>query len=113
MIDSRMIAGFLVGAAMTSVSTAAPPEQLYAQTCVACHGANGKGVIPGMPDLTARSGPLASKSDSELVSSIMAGVKTSRSPIAMPPKGGNPALTEADAVALVAYLRRRFGSGSE
>jgi mono/diheme cytochrome c family protein len=99
-----LLAG-VVGAVAT-----APPEQLYAQTCVACHGESGKGVIPGMPDMTARGGPLASESDAELLLSILNGVKSSRSPIAMPPKDGNPALTEADAKVLVSYLREGFGS---
>jgi mono/diheme cytochrome c family protein len=95
-------------AGLAGAAAAAPPEQLYAQTCVACHGVNGKGVIPGMPDMTARGGPLASKSEAELVRSILNGVQSTRSPIAMPPKGGNPALTEADAAALVKFLRVRF-----
>jgi len=30
---------------------------------------------------------------------------------AMPPKGGNPALTDADIRNVIAYLRRTFGCG--
>jgi hypothetical protein len=35
---------------------------VYDETCVACHGPDGTGVLPGVPDFTSKSGPLA-KSD--------------------------------------------------
>jgi cytochrome c5 len=43
------------------------------------------------------------------VQSILEGKQTAGSPLAMPPKGGNPNLTEADARALVVFLRAEFG----
>jgi mono/diheme cytochrome c family protein len=98
-------------AVLSSPAIAAPPDQIFSQTCIACHGANGKGVLPGMPDLTSPTGPLATKTDAELTRNIMNGFKSSGSSIAMPPKGGNPSLTESDAAALVKYLRERFGRG--
>jgi cytochrome c5 len=84
------------------------PEALYGRTCIACHGANGKGAVPGVPDLTSAKGPLAVKSNAELVKSVLNGLQSPRSPIAMPPKGGNPTLTDSDALALVEYMRERF-----
>lgn len=91
---------------VASGSFAAGPDgaTLYKQTCVVCHGKNGQGAIPGVPDLTRKSGPLA-KSDAELAASILNGFQTKGSPMAMPAKGGNPKLTPEDAAALVAYLR--------
>jgi mono/diheme cytochrome c family protein len=83
-------------------------KAVYSQTCIACHGADGKGAIPGVTDFTAKDGPL-SKSDAELVKNISEGFQTPGSFMAMPAKGGNPALTEADIRAVLAYLLVEFG----
>lgn len=80
---------------------AADGKRLYATTCIACHGADAKGAIPGVPDLRTR----LAKPDPELIGSILKGFQSKGSPLAMPAKGGNQALTEADAAALVLYLR--------
>lgn len=84
-------------------------QATYSQTCIVCHGANGKGAIPGVADLTAADGPL-SKSDDELIKSIIEGFQSPGSMLAMPAKGGNPTLTEADAKAVLAYLRAARGT---
>lgn len=96
--------------ALLLVSNAAPAADpdgaaLFRQTCVVCHGADGHGAIPGVADLTRKSGPLAVKTDAELVASILNGFQSKGSPMGMPPKGGNPQLTPEDAAALVTYLR--------
>jgi len=83
-------------------------EAVYSQTCIACHGADGKGMIPGVRDLTAADGSLL-KSDADLVNSITNGFQSPGSFMAMPAKGGNPGLTEADIKAVLAYLRAAFG----
>jgi len=83
-------------------------EKLYSQTCVACHGANGKGVLPGVSDFTSADGPLT-KSDAELNKSITEGRSTPGAVLSMPAKGGNPSLTDDDILALIAYLRSNFG----
>ncbi len=88
---------------------AAAGKAVYSQTCIACHGANGKGTIPGVTDFTAKDGPL-SKPDTELLNSISNGFQSPGSFMAMPPKGGNPVLTEEDIKAVLAYLRAVFGS---
>jgi len=88
---------------------AAAGKAVYAQTCIACHGANGKGTIPGVTDFTAKDGPL-SKSDAELLQNISEGFQSPGSFMAMPAKGGNPMLTEADVRAVLAYLRAAFGT---
>ena len=84
-------------------------EKVYAQTCIACHGANGKGAIPGVSDFTKADGPLA-KSDDTLFASIRDGLVTPGKPLSMPPKGGNPSLTDDEIQAVLDYLRSKFGS---
>ncbi len=83
-------------------------KAVYSQTCIACHGANGKGTIPGVSDFTKTDGPL-SKSDEELVRSISEGLATPGAALSMPAKGGNPSLTDSDISSLIAYLRSAFG----
>ena len=84
-------------------------QEVFSQTCVACHGANGKGAIPGVADFTDKDGSL-SKPDAELIKNVTEGFQSPGSFMAMPPKGGNPGLTEADIAAVIAYLRASFGT---
>lgn len=88
-------------------SASTPGEAVYSQTCIACHGADGKGTFPGIRDLTDVDGPFT-KSDEELINNILNGFQSPGSMMAMPPKGGNSNLTEDDIKAVVAFLRRKF-----
>ena len=87
---------------------AAKGKELFTQTCSACHGPNGEGVQGLGKDMTA-STFIAEQSDEELVTFIKVGRDPSHplnsTGVAMPPKGGNPALSEADLVDLVAFIR--------
>ncbi len=89
--------------------TGRPGQDIYGETCVACHGASGTGNVPGAPDFTRSSGVLA-KTDEVLVRNMMDGFQSPGSPMAMPPKGGNPALNETDIRAVLAYMRKAFGN---
>ncbi|HEC13321.1 MAG TPA: c-type cytochrome [Acidiferrobacteraceae bacterium] len=80
----------------------------YNKTCIACHGGNGKGTLPGAPDFTNPKGAL-SKSDAVLIKHITEGFQSPGSPMAMPAKGGNTDLTVEDMRAVLAYLRKQFG----
>ena len=82
-------------------------EEIYAQTCVACHGADGKGTLPGVPNFSRVNGPLG-KSNEILQQNILLGYQSPGSPMAMPPKGGNPALTGADIALVLRYLREAY-----
>ena len=84
---------------------------IYQQTCIACHGLDGKGALPGVADFTAPDGPL-SKSDQALFQSIKNGFQSPGSPLAMPAKGGNPNLSDVDIVAVIAHLRTTFAGKS-
>jgi len=83
-------------------------QQVYMQTCVACHGANGKGALPGVPDFTSKDGPL-SKPDGLLLRHIIEGFQSPGSPMAMPPRGANPNLTDAELQEALIYIREEFG----
>lgn len=84
-------------------------REVYEGTCIACHGADGSGALPGVPDLTANDSSLANP-DEVLVERMMNGFQSPGSPMAMPAKGGNPSLTEEDIRAVLGYLRAEFGS---
>ncbi len=80
----------------------------FGETCVACHGENGKGTMAGIPDFTSKKGPLQ-KSDEALIESITDGLEREEADLAMPPLGGNDELTDQDVVDLLAYIRKTFG----
>jgi len=82
-------------------------KERYEETCIACHGGNGKGAFAGMPDLTRKNGPF-SKSDAELLQTVTDGLDRPEAEMAMPPQGGNPDLTESDIKDILAYMRRSF-----
>ncbi|NIO42912.1 MAG: c-type cytochrome [Burkholderiales bacterium] len=98
----------LASDAATAVDVA-KGKSLYSTTCVACHGNDGKGTIPGVSDFTKLDGPLT-KTDDELAESIIKGLATPGAALTMPAKGGNPSLTDAEVLSLVAYIRSEFGS---
>ena len=91
----------------TGKSSGLSGEQIYMQTCIACHGGNGVGTVPGSPDFTKSDNPL-SQSNETLVKHVVEGFKTPGSPMAMPPKGGNSKLTTEDVKAVVKYMKDTF-----
>ena len=82
-------------------------QALFA-SCAACHGPTGEG-IPGLGKDLTNSEFVSGKTDGELISFIKVGRDPSdplnTTGIAMPPKGGNPALSDEDLFNIVAYLR--------
>ncbi|MFQ5644624.1 MAG: c-type cytochrome [Thiogranum sp.] len=105
------------GAAQLVRTSAAPAtgsgglsgEDIYDQTCIACHSADGKGAFPGVPDFTRKDGRL-SKPDDDLFKHVTGGFQSPGSPMAMPPKGGNASLTDEDIRTVIRYLHEKFGS---
>lgn len=83
-------------------------KAVFATTCAACHGPAGEGVKGLGKDMTT-SEFIAGLSDDEL----LAFVKTGRAindpknttGVMMPPKGGNPALTDAQILDIIAFIR--------
>ncbi len=83
-------------------------QKLFTATCSACHGPTGEGIQGLGKDMT-KSEFIAGKSDEELVSFVKIGRDPSdplnTTGVAMPPKGGNPALSDEDLYNIIAYVR--------
>ena len=82
-------------------------REVYNAVCVACHAENGQGLVTGVPDFTARGGRLA-QSDEVLLQHIVNGYQSPGSPMAMPPRGGDPDLTDQDLRNSLSFIRRQF-----
>ncbi|MFO0962068.1 MAG: cytochrome c [Phycisphaerales bacterium] len=83
-------------------------KQLFGATCAACHGPAGHGV-QGLGKNLAASRWVRDQSDTALVAFLKQG-RTADDPlnttkVPMPPRGGNPALTDAHLEQLVAFVR--------
>ncbi len=87
-------------------------DKLFHSTCIACHGKGGVGVQGNGKALVKNSFVQSLEDDG-----LLAFVKQGRSPsdpknttgIQMPPKGGNPALSDDDLLDIIAYLRTLQG----
>jgi cytochrome c5 len=84
--------------------------EVYEETCIACHGENGKGEIPGVPDFTSSKSPLA-KEDIVLLDHIINGFQGPTSDLEMPALGSNEDLTEQNIKDVIVYMRAKFKSG--
>lgn len=83
-------------------------KKIYHQTCIACHGANGKGAINGVKDITGKNSPLVTNSEAIILKRVVEGYQEQGAPMAMPPKGGNPSLTEEQIKAVLHYMKQSF-----
>jgi mono/diheme cytochrome c family protein len=97
-----------VAAQPVAAGDAAKGQQLFVSTCAACHGPNGEGVKGLGKDLIT-SEFTKGLADDELMAFIKRGRDMSdplnTTGIAMPPKGGNPALQDEQIVDIIAFLR--------
>lgn len=83
-------------------------DRIFHSVCIACHGKGGVG-IPGNGKPLIKNAFIQSLDDDAL----LAFIKQGRSPsdpknttgIQMPPKGGNPAMSEDDILDVISYLR--------
>ena len=76
-------------------------KAIFQKNCIACHGVDGKGTSSAFPDFTKKGGVL-SQSSSVLLQNIIHGIG------AMPPRGGNPALSDDDLKAALDYIKSNF-----
>ena len=95
-------------AAAALVGDAANGGKIFSTACVACHGPEAKGVTGLGKDLTT-SEWVGQQSDAQLVEFIKkgrdAGDPLNTTGVAMPPKGGNPAMSEQEMADIVAFVR--------
>jgi disulfide bond formation protein DsbB len=99
-------------------------RELYAGSCAACHGTGGQGLPNQGPDLRG-SEFVAGSTDDQLLAFLAsgrpAGDPRNKSGLPMPPRGGNPSLTDRHLGQIVKYLRvvtaaddvAQFGSAAE
>lgn len=96
------------GASAASAAEAARGGTLYLRSCAPCHGRAGQGIRGLGADLRGNAF-LAARSDDEVLAFLMVGRRASepgnQSRVDMPPRGGNPGLTNADLAAIVAWMR--------
>jgi len=85
---------------------------VYEQYCVACHGTDAAGAMPGVSDLTDAAGPLA-KDDVALFAAVRDGLSRPGGALSMPPRGGNPALADEELRAVLRYVRKLAGVPSQ
>ncbi len=82
-------------------------EAIYASTCATCHGPDAEGIQGLGPPLVGNEF-VESLTDAELIAFINVGRDASHpdntTGVAMPPKGGNPSLTDQDIADVVAFL---------
>lgn len=84
-----------------------PGHVIYENNCASCHGAKGRGSLPGVPDFNDKRGVLA-KSDEELLNNIINGYRSPGSVFFMPPKGGNGELTPGDISAVLDHIKKMY-----
>lgn len=94
----------------TFVSSGDPKkgEETFNQVCIACHGAGGVGIENlGKPFTTSEF--VRSHSDEDLLAFVKTGRPISNpdntTGVDMPPKGGNPALSDEQILDIIAYIR--------
>ena len=88
-------------------------QGVYQSICSACHGMDARGV-PGLGKNLIESQFVLELTDDELLDFIIMGRDTSdilnTTGIAMPPRGGNPSLTDEQLQAVITYLRSQADS---
>ena len=83
-------------------------ETLFVQSCSSCHGPAGEGIAGLGKDMTT-STFIAGMDDQEMLTFVKTGRPVSHpdntTGVDMPPKGGNPALTDDQLLDIIAYIR--------
>jgi len=97
-------------------ATALTGAEIYGGLCIACHGPAARGV-PNLGKDLAVSEFFAESSDAELVEFIAEGRaadhEDNSTGVAMPPRGGNPNLTDEDLAAIVDYVRELVAAAGD
>ena len=101
-------AGSVEQPAAVGVGDPAKGKTVFDVTCLACHGPDAKGIAGLGKDMTT-SAFIKDKTDDEMVAFLKVGRATddplNTTGVAMPPLGGNPAMTEDQLKDVIAYVR--------
>lgn len=99
----------LVTGEISDPATLARGEQLYLQSCAACHGVDGLGVA-NLGNQLRNSDFLATNTDEQVLAVTRQGRElndpANTSGLVMPPSGGRPDFSDADILAIIQYLRQ-------
>jgi disulfide bond formation protein DsbB len=91
-----------------SAGDPAAGEEVFQSTCAACHGTDAKG-LPNLGKDMTTSTFIQGSTDEELLAFVKQGRPVSdpanTTGVDMPPKGGNPALTDEQLLDTIAYIR--------
>lgn len=81
----------------------------FESTCISCHGNDAMGLPGSGKNLVKRSDWMKKQDDVALLAFVKTGRPTTdplnTTQVDMPPKGGNPALTDEDLTNIIAYIR--------
>ena len=106
--DSETVAEAPAGDPAMPVGDPEKGKEQFNTVCIACHGEGGVG-IEGLGKPFTTSEFLLTVSDAELLQFIKTGRPISdpanTTGVDMPPKGGNPALTDEQLIDIIAYVR--------
>jgi disulfide bond formation protein DsbB len=95
-------------AAAAKAGDATRGRQVFTQSCSACHGPDAKG-LPNLGRDMTTSTFIKGQNDTQLLDFIKKGRPVTdpanTTKVDMPPKGGNPALTDAQLMDIIAYIR--------
>lgn len=112
-VITLLAAVFLAACGGSAEPTYAPEDvaqggEIFASTCSACHGPDAKGLPNLGKDLTT-SEYVGDSDDATLLTLLKegrpSGHELNTTGVDMPPKGGNPSLSDEDLTTIVAYIR--------
>lgn len=97
------------GGSKAAFGDATKGKEVYTTTCAACHGPNAEGMTGLGKSLKTPTDWMKQQSDQNLLTFLQVGRPSSdplnTTKVDMPPKGGNPALSEDDLKNVVAFIR--------
>jgi len=96
------------GGGSAESANVAQGHELFRSTCATCHGPDAEG-MPRLGKNLHENAFVREQSDEELLQFLKQGRPASHPDnergVDMPPRGGNPALTDADLIKIIAYMR--------
>jgi disulfide bond formation protein DsbB len=96
------------GGGEANAEAVAAGTKVFQTTCATCHGADANG-LPKLGKGLRNNAYVAERSDEEMLAFLKTGRPASdplnTTGVDMPPRGGNPALTDQDLLNVVAYVR--------